>query len=109
MKTKKQRHWEVWDYGLAEAATRLANERCRKCGTEAWYAHSENNEIAFEISKHTCYGCAHLEQEADKKSDKDKKEFGVTPQVRAVHVDKESDENAQLPTRADLIVELTKK
>lgn len=106
MKTQKQRHWEVWDYGLAEAANRLAGEKCRKCGTDAWHAHSENREIAFEVTKHTCYGCAHLEQEEDKKSSKDKKEFGVTPQVRAVHVDWENGSEDPLPGRADWLKEI---
>lgn len=109
MKTKKQRYWEVWDYGLAEAASRLAAERCKKCGTEAWHAHSENALIGFELSKHTCYGCAHLEEVEDKKSDKDKKEFGVTEQVKAVHVDWELGSTDPLPTRHEWIEEMIAK
>lgn len=102
MKEKNQRHWEVWDYGFAEAAAKLASEVCRKCGTEAWHAHSENNVIDFEIVEHNCYGCAHLEEVESKKSDKAKKKFGVTEQVRAKNVF----EDEELPGRADWLKEI---
>lgn len=111
-KEKKQRHWEVWDYGLAEAAQRLSNERCKKCGVEAWHAYSENAEIAYAIDTHECHSCAYLESHEDKKSDKDKKDFGVTEMVKAVHVDTELAEpilDSPLPTRQDWIDDLIKK
>lgn len=87
-KEKKQRHWEEYDYGLAQAIDILDRERCKKCGLDAWHAYSENDqEIMFKIVEHTCHGCAHLEQHEHKKSDKAPKKFGVTEMVEAVHTD----------------------
>lgn len=76
---------------------------------EAWHAHSENNLIGFEIDNHTCYGCAHLEEVESKKSDKDKKKFGVTEQVKAVHIDWDSGSDEPLPSRSDWIEEVIRK
>lgn len=90
----------------------LSNERCKKCGTEAWHAYTENNEITYIIDKHTCHSCAHLEAHEDKKSDKDKKEFGVTEMVKAVHVDTELAEpvyDTPLPGRADWLKDMLNK
>jgi len=88
-KQKKQRHWEVWDYGLAEAVNMIDNEKCRKCGTEMWLAFSEDRDIQFEVEDHACHACAHLEEVQDKRSDKDAKKYGVTEFVKAVHADSE--------------------
>lgn len=86
-KEKKQRHWEPYDYGLAQAIDILDRERCKKCGLDAWHAFSENEDVLFKIVEHTCHGCAHLEQHEDKKSDSAKKQYGVTEMVEAVHSD----------------------
>jgi len=88
-KKKRQRHWEPWDYGLAEAIHMIDNEKCRKCGTEMWIAFNEDRDIQFEIDEHTCHACAHLEMHEDKKSDKEPKKFGVTEFVKPVHADSE--------------------
>lgn len=93
----------MWDYGLAEAANRLANERCKKCGVEAWHAHSEDANILFKLEEHKCHACAHLEEVEDKKSDKEKKKHGVTEQVVAIHALDEA-----LPSRSDWIEEVIK-
>lgn len=112
-KEKKQRHWEPYDYTLAQAVEILDRERCKKCGVEGWYAYSENSEIAFKIEEHTCYSCAHLEEHEDKQSNSKAKKFGVTEQVKAVHVDDEyADKGAPptpLPTRTEWLLEMQKK
>lgn len=86
-KKKKQRHWEIWDYGLAEAIHTIDSEKCRKCGTDAAVAFNEDQNIEFDIDEHVCHACAHLEQHDDAKSDKDPKKFGVTEFVKAEYVD----------------------
>ena len=86
-KKKKQRHWETWDYGLAEAINTLDAEKCRKCGSDAAVAFNEDANIQFEIEEHTCHACAFQEQYDDKKSDKDKKKFGTTEFVKPVYLD----------------------
>lgn len=85
-KKKKQRFWETYDYGLAEAIHTLDAEKCRKCGTSAHEAFSEDPNIQFAIDEHTCHACAFLEDYEDKKSDKDKKKFGVTEFVKSEYV-----------------------
>lgn len=88
-KKKKQRHWEPWDYGLAEAIHMIDNEKCRKCGVPVWKGCSENSDIQFQIEEHHCYSCAYLEQHEDSKPEKEQKKFGVTEFVEAVHADTE--------------------
>lgn len=113
MRKKKQRHWEPYDYTLAMAIELLDRERCKKCGTEGWYAYSENSEIAFKIETHTCYSCAHIEEHEDKKADSKAKNYGVTEMVVPVHVNDEfaekDSEPSPLPTRSDWLKEMQKK
>lgn len=112
MKTKKQNHWEVWDYGLAEAADKLHRETCKGCGLPAWHAFTEDATVIYELDKHKCNSCAFLEQEKDKKSDKDKKEFGTTEMVKAVHSDTQlvvPVHDTPLPGRADWLADMLAK
>ena len=88
-KKKKQNYWTAIDYGMAEAIYVIDNEKCRKCGTEVWLGSNDDSEIGFELDEHNCYACAFLEQEADRKTDKEPKKFGVTEFVKPVHTDSE--------------------
>lgn len=91
----------------------LDRERCKKCGTEGWYAFSENSEIAFKIDEHHCYSCAHLEEHEDKQSNSKAKKYGVTEFVTAIHVDDEYAEKGTpptpLPSRTQWLEEMAKK
>lgn len=97
------------DFGLALAVDILDQEKCGKCGTPAWWAFSEDNNIQFEVDEHKCEACAFLDEHESKQKDDDKK-FGVTETVKVVHVDWEfGDKDAKLPTRSDWYAELAKK
>lgn len=50
---------------LATALILLENETCSGCGTQAWYGHSSNRDIAFEVESSVCFGCAELEKDAE--------------------------------------------
>jgi hypothetical protein len=70
------------DYVVASATQILDDEKCQKCGVEAWHAYSTDNTIAFEAEDITCQACAHKEQIEE--AEGDKKQRGTTKVVRAV-------------------------
>lgn len=99
---KKHYKWTRMDYGLAEAYKIFEDERCPQCGTHIWHAHSDDQNIKFEIEEIKCESCVVLDEHNEKTKDK---KAGVTPSIKTdVYL-----EDEPLPTRTDWFVRESEK
>lgn len=77
---KPHGEWQKpWDYLLFDAAQRVDDELCQKCGLPVYICHNESNEVEFRIREDSCAATRKVDEEMTRRT-KGKKEIpaGVT-------------------------------
>ncbi|MGN6654580.1 MAG: hypothetical protein ACTHJ9_04475 [Rhodanobacter sp.] len=91
---------------FASAAKQIAEERCGRCGTPAWWAYSADQNISFDLEDHTCHACAAIETAEEAQKERPK---GTHKIARVAPVTYKDGTEEPLPTRADFYKALMKE